>query len=428
MKCLTDVKRILVIDCQLAGVAGDMMVGALLDLGVNVPRFIDAMETVSEYLESCTGLEIEVETVSRRGFSAKKLHVHAEEHGHHHVHGSEIREVIEKSINALSLSSRAKNLALNTIDTLIEAEAKIHGEPHGSVHLHEAGSIDTVVDIVGSALALEELGLLKDTKIYSTPVAVGGGLFKFSHGTVPSPAPATLEILSSKEFPMVGGPINFELTTPTGAALLVNMVDVATPFYPMFKPTRTGYGSGTKDFELIPNVVRVTMGKPVSYGLLSDRIYVLETNLDDVTGEVIGYTIDRVMKAGAKDISVVPMTTKKNRPGYILKVITSRENVERLSMLLMEETGTLGVRMYPCQRHILARESIAVSMKIDGIDVQVNVKIARDTSGNIVQMKPEFEDVKRLAETVNKSLRETAELVKTKAREVLQGNDYGKFI
>jgi len=413
---VTGVKRVLVIDCQLAGVAGDMMVGALLDLGVDIPKFIKTMEAVGEYLEGCTGLGIEVEEVLRRGFSAKKLHVRAEEHGHHHVHGSEIRDAIEKSIKDMGLSTRARDLALKTIDTLIEAEAKIHGESPSVVHLHETGSIDTVVDIVGSVLALEELSLLKDTKIYSTPVAVGGGLFKFSHGTVPSPAPATLEILRSKEFPMVGGPINFELTTPTGAALLVNIVDEATPFYPTFKPMRTGYGSGTKDFELIPNVIRLTMGEPISYGLLSDHIYVLETNLDDVTGEVIGYTIDRVMKEGAKDISVIPMTTKKNRPGYILKVITDRENVERLSMLLMEETGTLGVRMYPCSRHILARESVSMEFKMEEQDEVIHLKVSKNREGKVIQVKPEFDDAKRLAVKTGKPLREILDTLSEKAR------------
>ncbi len=156
-------------------------------------------------------------------------------------------------------TAEARDLATRSIDSLIEAEAKVHGETPSDVHLHEAGSIDTVVDIIGTAYALDELGLTKDTKIYSTPVAVGGGLFKFSHGKVQSPAPATLEILRSKAFPMVGGPIEFELTTPTGAALLVNIVDEAVPFYPPIKPMRTGYGSGTKDFESMPNIVRLTL-------------------------------------------------------------------------------------------------------------------------------------------------------------------------
>jgi len=391
------------------------MVGALLDLGVDAHKFIDTMETSCQYLEGCSGLEIKVEEVLRRGFQAKKLSVVAEEQSHH-VTGSELREAIDNFTEKIHLSIEGRNLALKSIDSLIAAEAKIHGESPSEVHLHEAGSIDTVVDIVGSALALEELGLLKETKIYSTPVAVGGGLFKFSHGTVTSPAPATLEILRMKGFPIVGGPIDFELTTPTGATLLINMVDENAPFYPTIKPMKTGYGAGTKDFKTIPNVLRLTIGEPLDYYLLNDEIYVLETNLDDSTGEVIGYTIDRVLQEGAKDISVIPMTTKKSRPGHILKIITDKENVERLALILMEETGTLGVRMYPCKRHILARKTIPTEVKIEELDEIIRLKVSTDRKGRIIQIKPEYEDVKRLAEKTGETLRDIINLVTEKAR------------
>lgn len=411
-------KRILIIDCQLAGVAGDMMVGALLDLGVDIDGFTDAMEKAGQYIRDCKGLEIQVEEVSRRGFKAKKLHVRSEEHGHH-VQGFELRDAVENFSQSIGLSPEARALALRSIDSLIDAEAKIHGESPREVHLHEAGTVDTVVDVVGSAYALEELGLLKDTEIYSTPVAVGGGLFKFSHGTVPSPAPATLEILRSKGFPMVGGPINFELATPTGVALLVNMVEEALPFYPAVKPKVVGYGAGAKDFKEIPNVLRITLGEPLNYQLLRDEISVLETNLDDVTGEVIGYTVERLLQEGAKDVAIIPMFTKKNRPGQILKIIADKTDVERLSRVLMEETGTLGVRVYPCERHILNRESVPVDILIDDVKEFVNVKVAKDSRGEIVHIKPEYDDVKRVAYKTNRPFREITELVKMKAREVL---------
>ncbi len=392
------------------------MVGALLDLGVDIPKFIEAMEGSAKYLEGCDGLAVEVEDVSRRGFQAKKLHVKADEREHRHARGFELRDAIQNIAEDLKLSVEARDLATRSIDSLIEAEAKVHGETPSDVHLHEAGSIDTVVDIIGTAYALDELGLTKDTKIYSTPVAVGGGLFKFSHGKVQSPAPATLEILRSKAFPMMGGPIEFELTTPTGAALLVNIVDEAVPFYPPIKPMRTGYGSGTKDFESMPNIVRLTLGEPIRSNLLVDEIYVLETNLDDVTGEVIGYTIDRALQEGARDISVIPMTTKKNRPGHILKVITDRENVNRLTMLLMEETGTLGVRMYPSKRHILARNVTPMEIKLEGLEEVVRVKVSRNREGKVIQVKPEYDDVKSLAEKTGRTLREIMSLVSEKAR------------
>jgi len=411
-------KRVLVIDCQLAGISGDMVVGALLDLGVDIAKFIETIKSACSYLEGCKGLEVTVNEVTRRGFRAKKLHVKAEEHATQRA-GAELRDAIMNCADGIGLSKEAKDFALDSIETLINAEARIHGESPDEVHLHEAGSVDTVVDIVGAAAALEDLDLFKDTKIYSTPVAVGGGLFKFSHGTVPSPAPATIEILKSRGFPMVGGPISFELATPTGVAILVNLVDQTTDFYPPMKPKVVGYGAGSKDFREIPNVLRVALGEPLSYGLLSDEIYVLETNLDDATGEVIGYAMDKLLREGAKDVSIIPMSTKKNRPGQILKIIADKEDVERLSLILMEETGTLGVRVYPCMRHILARKTVPIEVEIEGVKEAINVKVSMNDEGKVIQIKPEYEDVKHLADKTRESLRGIMDRVVEKARQTL---------
>jgi hypothetical protein len=421
---MTSTGKILVIDCQLAGIAGDMLVGALLDLGVDIARFKEKMEQASEYLESSGELKILVETVNRRGFRAKKLHVHTHHHhdhgeGHHHshahVHGSDIRSAIGDMTKDLDLSVEARDLALKAIDSLIAAEARMHGSNPGDVHLHEAGSVDTVVDIVGAVYAMEELGLFRETQIFSTPVAVGGGLFEFSHGKVSSPAPATLEILRSENFPMTGGPIEFELTTPTGAALLINMVDEVQRFYPELRPLKVGYGAGAKDFQVMPNVVRLTLGEALGDRVLPDQVYVLETNVDDVTGEVMGHTIDSLVDSGAKDVSVIPTTTKKNRPGYIIKVIAGREDVRTLTMALMEETGTLGVRMYPCQRHILPRTISEGEVKIMEKEEAIRVKISSTLDGRILQVKPEYDDLVRIAEKTGKPLRVIMELAKGKA-------------
>lgn len=169
----------------------------------------------------------------------------------------------------------------------------------------------------------------------------------------------------------------------------------------------------------MPNVLRITLAETLDYQLLKDEISVLETNLDDVTGEIIGHTIDRLLQEGARDVSVIPMFTKKSRPGQILKIITDKTAVERLSRVLIEETGTLGVRVYPCERHILNRESVPVEILIDDMKEFVNVKVARDGRGEIVHIKPEYDDIKRVAEKTSKPLREITELVKIKAREVL---------
>lgn len=425
-----------------------MLVGALLDLGIDIDDFVEKMNTASRYLDGYPDFEVKVESVNRHGFQAKKLHVyplehmeehrhmhehthelpqthihehehtqsreHHEEQVHHHANGSDIRDAITEMIKDLGLSDEALILAESAIDSLINAEAKMHGSTPDQVHLHEAGTIDTVVDIVGTVYAMEKLGLFKDTKIYGTPVAVGGGLFDISHGKISSPAPATLEILRTKKYPMMGGPIKFELTTPTGAALLVNIVDEVQEFYPPLKPTSVGYGAGTKNFEIMANVVRMTLGESLPRFFLNDEIIVLETNLDDVSGETLGHAIDRIMLEGAKDISVIPTVTKKNRPGYIIKVITDKAHIQDITLKLMKETGTLGVRVYKSQRHIAARKTENININIEGLDEQVRYKVSKTLNGEIIQVKPEHEDLVRIAEKTGKPLRLLSDLVKKK--------------
>jgi hypothetical protein len=279
--------------------------------------------------------------------------------------------------------------------------------------------VDTVADIIGTAVALENLNLFEDTTTYSMPVAVGGGLLNFSHGIVSIPAPVTLEILRSKGVPMTGGPVDAELATPTGVSLLVNLSHGFTYFYPPMKPTRVGYGAGTKNIPQIPNLLRIVLGEEISPGLLSEEICVLETNLDDTTGEIIGYTLDKMLEEGARDVSIIPTFTKKNRPGQILKVIADRDKAEYLSRILMEETGTLGVRVYPCQRHTLARESVLIEVVINGMKEYINVKVARDEKGQVLQIKPEYDEAKRLAKRVSQPLRAITDLIQRRAIEVL---------
>jgi uncharacterized protein (TIGR00299 family) protein len=413
---MSNSKRVAIIDCQIAGVSGDMIVGALLDLGANPLKVMEAMKSVKGYMKRCKNVEVVVRDVIRRGLHAKKVDVKAEELPE--ITGVGLIEATVNCIENLKLSEEAERFASNSINTLVNAEAKVHGKSVEEVHLHEAGFVDTPAEIVGVAVALEDLNLF-DAKIYSTPIAVGGGLFKFSHGTVSSPAPATIEILRSKGFPIIGGPIESELATPTGASLLVNLIHEVIRFYPLMKPTAIGYGAGTKDFIEMPNILRITLGESLDYQLLRDEISVLETNLDDVAGEIIGHTVDRLLQEGAKDVSVIPMFTKKSRPGQILKIIADKTDVERLSRVLIEETGTLGVRVYPCERHILSRESIAMEIEVNDVKELVNVKVAKDGKGQIIQIKPEYNDVKRLADKTNKPLREISELVKIRAREIL---------
>jgi hypothetical protein len=402
----------------MAGISGDMLLGALLDLHVKRAKVVKAMKTVKGYIKGCRNLRVSITDVARKGFHAKKVDVKAE--GIAEMKGAELIEVVRNCIENLTLSEKAKQFALNTVNTLVGAEAKVHGKSIEDINLHETALIDTPAEIIGTTVALEDLNFF-DMKVCSTPVAVGGGLFKFSHGIVSSPAPATIEILCSKGFPFIGGPVSAELATPTGVSLLVNLAKETVRFYPPMKPTAIGCGAGTKDFTEMPNILRITMGESLDHQLLKDDIMVLETNLDDVTGEIIGHTVNKLLREGAKDVSVIPMLTKKNRPGHIIKIIADRTTAEHLSRVLMEETGTLGVRLHPCERRILNRESISMKIKIKEIEESINVKVARNRKGEILQIKPEYEEIKRLAKKTDKPLREIMDIVKMKAREVLLG-------
>lgn len=411
---MTEFSTIVIIDCQVAGVAGDMLLGALLDLGADQKKVISAIKRLETPRFGYSNVEVDIRKVMRGGFRATQIDVTAQDKSR--KDGKELIRIVEETVEELQLSAKAKNFASNVIHCLVDAEADLHGNDLHEAHLHEVGLVDTAAEIVGTAVALEDLGLF-DAKIVATPVSVGGGLFEFSHGTVSSPSPAALRIFQSKNFPIKGGPVESELATPTGAALIVNLAQETSKFYPEIKPLKIGYGAGTKEFPGISNTLRIVLGKPVDGLAVKDQIAVIETNVDDVPGEIIGYAVDCLLLEGAKDVSIIPMYTKKNRPGQIIKVITDQKDVKHLSEVLMKETGTLGVRVYFCERHITTRESHTIELIVNGKKEQVKVKISKNTKGEIIRLKPEFEDLKTLAAKTNQPLRELSEAIIAKARE-----------
>ncbi len=395
------------------------MLGALLDLGANADKVTAAIKSLENAQYGYKNVTVDIKQVMRKGFRATKVNVTAE--GKSRKDGEQLVAIVEETAEKLELSPKARQFASNVIHTLVNAEANLHGHHLKDAHLHEVGLVDTAAEIIGSAVAMENLGFF-DAKITATPVSVGGGLFQFSHGTVSSPAPAALAIFQSKNFPIKGGPVESELATPTGAAIIVNLAEEVSSFYPEMSPLKVGYGAGGKDFPEIPNILRIVMGKPLENRTLKDQVAVLETNVDDVSGEIIGHAVEKLLAEGAKDVSVIPMFTKKNRPGQIIKMVADQNDAQRLSRVLMEETGTLGVRVYRCERHIMNRESCTVNILVGGAKRLVKVKIAKDANGNIIRVKPEYDDLKRLAEETHKPLRELAEMAVSRARQVFIEN------
>ena len=407
-------RKIMVIDPQQAGISGDMFLGALLGLGADKKIVGETIAKLSNYVDTCKSLELAVEETVKHGIRGVKATIKAEEK-HTHRTGGELKSIAEKFLDESSLSKKAKNFVLESLLTLLKAEAKIHGSQINKLRLHETGSIDTLADLVGVAAALENLKVFKENmEVFSLPVCVGGGKTITSHGVLAVPAPATLEILTSKRFPFFGVKIGEELATPTGVALLTSLAKPVES-YPLTYGGKVGYGAGKKDLEAIPNLLRVILGEKredtVSFG---EEIYVVETNVDDVDGETVGYLIEKLIESGVKDAYVIPAVGKKSRVVLNVKALTSMENMEKTINLIFSETGTLGVRVYPCKRFTLEREIFTAKVKIDDKTFEVRVKKAKDKTGKVFQAKPEYEDLKRIASETGKPLRKVREEVRKK--------------
>jgi pyridinium-3,5-bisthiocarboxylic acid mononucleotide nickel chelatase len=404
-------KKSLYLDC-ISGISGDMLLAALIDLGAD-PDFIK-----KELLKlPIDDFDLWVETVDKRGITAKKLflrlpeggeehhhhdgeahgHSHEHSHGHgqvigeHHHHEHRKAAVILEMIRESELPERVKRRSLTIFEQIAAAEGKIHGIDPAKVHFHEVGAMDSIIDTVGICLALEALGI--DTLLAST-VPTGYGKVRMAHGLYPVPAPATAELLQG--IPLAKSHSEGELTTPTGAGVLKALVSRFGPLE-LFTVEKIGYGAGTKDFA-VPNVIRVLMGQSHAaedqQGDSAERetIAVLEAQVDDCTGETCGYVMERLFETGALDVYFTAVQMKKNRPGALVTVLCVPELADRLEELLLRESTTFGVRRNVWTRRILARE-FAIRETPYGA---VRVKIGR-LDGEAVQATPEYEDVARLA-------------------------------
>jgi len=395
--------RVLIIDPRIAGISGDMLLAALIDLYDNQEKIKKLTNIIEEKLPYCKKINVEIIEQTKKSIKAKKIVTKIEEEING-INSSKIREYFIEVCKEMKLSPETMKFTLETIDELIEAERKIHGEKD-HIHLHELASADTFLDIIGTALILEEIGFFKgNIKIYTTPPALGGGYIKMKHGLIAAPAPATLEILAKHKFKCSSTPINEELTTPTGAALLVTLTNNVVDFYPPIKINKIGYGAGSKDFEKIPNVLRIVEGVE-SNTITRDEIIVLETNLDDITGEIAGYMINKLIEEGALDVTITPSIGKKNRPVYIVRTLTKIEDYHKIAKTLIKETGTLGVRILKTPRIIVKRKIEKVKINLGGREFNIRVKIAYLEEGEILNVKPEYEDLRKIAEELKIPIR-----------------------
>ena len=272
--------------------------------------------------------------------------------------------------------------------------------------------MDTIGDLVGSSIAFSSI---HPDIVISTPISVGRGYVKTEHGLMPVPAPATLEILRRTDLLFQGGVSHSELLTPTGAAILGHFVHRSVASLPPLRITETGYGAGSRDLS-VPNVLRASLGEP-AMELATDMVGVLETNVDNVTGEILGNLIEVLMTEGARDVTIIPTLMKKGRAGHLIRVITAPEDVQRMAYLLMRETGTLGVReMEVRMRYIASREKEKMKVKIRGKEREVGVKIGRSADGELLNIAAEFEDAKRVAGELNMPVKDVIKIVEGEAR------------
>ncbi|AJM91955.1 nickel pincer cofactor biosynthesis protein LarC [Nitrosopumilus piranensis] len=397
---------VLVIDPQIAGISGDMLLSSLIDLGADKRKVIDGIKKSEKFFSNSTIKKIDFQKTQKRGIEALQLILELDEPTHERK-GSEIKKAINDSTQNLGLSEKAKTFAESCINALISSESKIHGVPEDSVHFHEASSIDTLVDIVGITIALDDLGLF-DEKIICLPVSIGGGSVTFSHGTMSNPASAILEIFKNSFLKIQGTDANEELTTPTGACILVNLTNTSMDYYPSMKIKSIGYGAGQKDFKKFSNVLKLVRGS--TNDLEIDSVKILETNVDDISGEILGNLIEKIMQKGARDVSIYHGITKKGRPTNLVSIICDDQNIDEIVDTLILETGTLGVRISESNRFIVPRTNHNVSLTINGQSFEVRYK--KSSFKGKTDFKIEFDDLKHISNTLEKSIKETEPLLR----------------
>jgi len=378
--------KILYYDC-FSGISGDMNLGALVDLGVSSDYLIKELEK----LQLSSEYEIVVKKDSKNGITGTKVDVvlthkehdhphHEDHHEHHHRHLKDIAAII----NGSTLNDRVKKSSMDMFMRIAQAEAKVHGQSIDEVHFHEVGAIDSIVDMIGAAIALDYLHV---DKIMASPVQVGGGFVKCAHGLIPVPAPATVEIL--KGIPMKSGIVPFETTTPTGAAILAANVDEFTDKLD-FSVKKIGYGLGSRDLE-IPNVLRVYLGEITSHEEIEEQS-LLETNIDDMNPEFYSYIEEQLFEKGALDVFKTPIIMKKGRPAIKLSILVNAQKEKDITDIIFKETTSIGIRKFKVEKVMLARDFKTLKTKYGNVMIKKSYY-----EGKLVKYKAEYEDCKKIA-------------------------------
>jgi len=403
--------KTLYLDC-FAGISGDMFLGALFDLGVSPVELTERLAVLNVH-----NYRINAEKTVKNGLSATKATVTLLNKEISNRHLSNILKVIDES--GLPSSIRQKTAAV--FRSLAEAEAIIHNVSPEQIHFHEVGAIDAIVDIAGTIIALEILGV---EQLACSPLPLGSGFVQCAHGTLPLPAPAVLELL--KGIPTQTCSIKGETVTPTGAALVRTLSDSFGPMPSMYVQS-IGYGAGQADRE-IPNLLRVVLGESAPAGdaprvpcsLLEDCLFVAEANIDDMNPEFYGYIMPLLLAGGAVDVFITPVIMKKGRPANIITCLAAENKLEKVVNILISETTTLGVRTYPCRRYKLSRETVTVETDYGPVRVKLGL---HPLTQRIINIAPEWDDCKALAEKTHLPVKLIYDFAKTETYKTIAVKD-----
>ncbi len=407
--------KILYFDC-FAGISGDMTIGALLDLGVKHELFLEEINKLK-----LDGFKIEIKKKTSNSIQGTDFSVIMNNDKKEHSHEHRNLDDITKIINSSNLNDNAKKISLSIFSKIAIAESEVHGVPVEEIHFHEVGAIDSIVDIVGTAVCID---ILRPDKIVSSPLHLGTGTIKCAHGILPIPAPATVKIL--KDVPVYSTGVKGELVTPTGAGIIKTLTNEFSNL-PQMKIDKTGYGTGKRDYGVtngITNVLRVILGNA---GDVSENLYkkvpnskaetlvMLETNIDDMNPEFFSYIVPKSLEQGALDVFMTNIIMKKGRPGTILNVLCKETDTEKFYNFILNETSTFGVRVYPLERYCIDRKIITIDTQYGKVNVKAGLK-----DGKIIKISPEYEECRRIAEKNNVPLQVVYKKVSEQAvRELL---------
>ncbi|MFX1574582.1 MAG: nickel pincer cofactor biosynthesis protein LarC [Promethearchaeota archaeon] len=423
--------KILYLDLNNSGISGDMFLAALLGLVPEPYKILEQLKELKEYLPGVSKLEIQLIKTSHSGIQLNKLDIDIKENRNHRstkILITALNEFLEKK----KISKSAMDYANNVLNSLIQAESEVHGKLINDIHLHELSSVDTLIDIIGVATALDKItGFDENFKVYCSKIPLGGGKIKTAHGFLTIPAPVTLKILEKSNLITYGGPIDSELVTPTGVALLTNLHPIFQKYLPDVNIQKSIFSTGEKKFNKFLNILRLFIGESqgLENSLLThplnkyrEQITILETDVDDVSGELLGNFINQLGKEKVLDIQVIPSLTKKNRPSNIIKILCYPKYAFELIDKIIHELGTLGVRFNTINRVCIERMIKKQTIEVHNQNFEVRYKISyieSEEGKQLVNIKTEYEDLNRISEALGIPLRKIQLIVQAHLKQFL---------